>query len=38
MDSAFRKKAAIRLGRERVEQQQAETLFIALPNGMSPHP
>jgi hypothetical protein len=34
----FWRKAAIRLGRVRVEQQQAETSFIAPPDGMSPHP
>jgi hypothetical protein len=38
MASAFWKKAAIRLGRVRVEQQQAETSFIAPPNGMQPQP
>ena len=36
--TAFWKKAAIRVGRVSVEQQQAETSFIALPNGMEPHP
>jgi hypothetical protein len=34
----FWKKAAIRPGRVRVEQQQTETSFIAPPDGMSPHP
>jgi hypothetical protein len=38
MDSAFWKKAAIRPGRVRVEQQQAEASFMAPPNGMEPHP
>jgi hypothetical protein len=38
MASAFWKQAAIRLGRVGVEQKQAETSFIAPPNGMAAHP